>query len=164
LTFAQRTFRIENLQKILHLHHYKPFPLVIKTPGDALIVRRKQAGLSLKAVAAETGIKFHWLRRWESDLCVPPDEEWTKLRKVMDLPEKPSLIIAQTQGPDRPQLTTISEHLRQRRIELELNLKQAAQSIGVSACTLGYWERGSICPTVEYHGRITAFLGYNPFP
>jgi len=59
------------LQKTRVFFHHKPFPLEIKTTGDLLMVRRKQAGFTLKQLAVKTGIRLHWIRRFEFDRCLP---------------------------------------------------------------------------------------------
>jgi len=76
LTFAQRTIHVGNLEKTRIFYHAKPFPLEIKTLGDLLMVRRKQAKLTHRQLADKTGISLHCFRRWEYDRCVPSQGEW----------------------------------------------------------------------------------------
>ena len=163
LTIAQRTIRIENLKKTRIFYHAKPFPLEIKTIGDMLMVRRKQAGLSHRQLAAKTGFSLHWFRRWEYDRCVPSQAEWDAMGKLLDLPPKPVLTFAQPQKTlEAPK--TIGQHLRQRRLTLKLCLAEAAPQMGVSVPTLGLWELGRAFPKHRYHEKIVVYLGYNPFP
>jgi DNA-binding transcriptional regulator YiaG len=163
LTFAQRTICVKNFKKDRPSFHQKPFPLKIRTIGDLLMVRRKQAGLSYKQLVAETGIRFHWLRRWEFNRCLPSQPEWNVLRKVLKLPPTPILTFTQPAKPSgNPK--TIAEHLRKRRQELKLSNAGAAPRMNVSTPSLRMWELGKVFPKHCYHGRITAFLGYNPFP
>jgi len=69
---------------------------------DLLMVKRKQAGLSVIQLKARTGIRMHWLRRWEFDLCVPLRDEWEILRKVLNLSPSPVLITTQHAHSKRP--------------------------------------------------------------
>jgi len=163
LTFAQRTIHVANIRKTRLFYHHKPFPLEIKTVGDLLIVRRKQAGFSHKQLAGKAGIRLHWLRRWEFERCEPPQAEWDALRKFLKLPPKPILTFAQSEKT-REVPKTIGQHLRQRRLTLNLCLAEAASKIGVSVPTLGLWELDRVFPKHPYHARIIAFLGYDPFP
>jgi Predicted transcription factor, homolog of eukaryotic MBF1 len=127
------------------------------------MVRRKQAGLTHKQLAAKTGIRLNWIRRFEFDRCLPPQSEWDSLRKFLKLPPTPILTFTQSKKPlDRPK--TIGERLRQRRLELKLCLSEAAPRMGVSVPTLGLWELGTVFPKHCYHAKITAFLDHDPFP
>jgi transcriptional regulator with XRE-family HTH domain len=163
LTFTQRTIQAENVRKTRLLFHHKPFPLEINTVGDLLMVRRRQAGFSLKQLVAKTGIQLHWIRRFEYDRCPPPQPEWDLLRKHLNLPAKPVLPYKQSERPpNRPK--TIQEFLRKRRLELKLCGAEVARRIGVSAATFGLWELGTVFPRHCYHAKIVAFLGYDPFP
>ena len=162
LTIAQRTIHIANVIKTRLFYHHKPFPHEIKTIGDLLMVRRKQAGLTHKQLAAKTGIRLHWIRRFEFDRCLPPQHEWESLRKFLNLPPTPILTFTQPEKPLNRQ-KTIWERLRKRRLELKLCLAEAAQCMGVSVTVLGLWELGKVFPKHCHHTRIAAFLGRDPF-
>jgi len=126
------------------------------------MVRRKQAGLSHKKLAAKTHIKIHWLRRWEFDRAIPTQREWDQLRQFVDLPPNPILTFTrhktQTKRPN-----SLGEQLRSRRLELKLCIAEAAPMLGVSTPTLGLWELNHVFPKHRYHSSVAAFLGYNPF-
>jgi transcriptional regulator with XRE-family HTH domain len=163
LTFTQRTIHVKNVIKTRLFFHHKPFPLEIKTIGDLLMVRRKQAELSHKQLAAKTGMQLHWIRRFEFDRCIPKQPEWDLLRKFLKLPPTPISTFAQPKASlDGPK--TIGERLRKRRLELKLCLAEAAPRMGVSIPTLGLWESRKIFPKHCYHAKIKAFLGCDPFP
>jgi DNA-binding transcriptional regulator YiaG len=163
LTFAQRTIHVGNLKKTRVFFHHKPFPLEIKTIGDLLMVRRKQAGFTLKQLAAKMRFRLHWLRRWEFDRCVPSQMEWNTIRKYLKLPPKP--VLTCTQPEETPETAqSIGQQLRIRRMTLKLCLSEAAPKMGVSVPSLGLWELDKVFPKHCYHSKITAFLGYDPFP
>jgi transcriptional regulator with XRE-family HTH domain len=162
LTFAQRTIHVGNYTKTRVFFHHKPFPLEINTIGDLLMVRRKQARFTHKQLTAKTGIRLHWIRRFEFDRCLPPQPEWDLLRKFLKLPPKPILTFTQLEKPlHRPK--TIGERLRKRRLELKLCLAEAAPRMGVSIPTLGLWELGKAFPKHCYHTQIAASLGCDLF-
>jgi len=163
LTFAQRTIHIADIKRTRVFSHHKPFPLEIKTVGDLLLVRRKQAGFSHKQLAAKTSIRLNWIRRFEFDRCLPPQPEWDSLRKFLQLPPTPILTFTQPERPvNKPK--TFGERLRERRLELKLCLAEAAPHMGVSGPTLGLWELGKAFPKHCYHAKITTFLGHDLFP
>jgi transcriptional regulator with XRE-family HTH domain len=127
------------------------------------MVRRKQVGLSHKQLAAKTGIRLHWLRRWEFDRFQPSQSDWDRLRKFINLPATPVLTFTQAESDvGTPQ--TLGSQLRKRRLELKLCLAEVAPKIGVAVPTLGLWELNKVFPKNCYHAQVTAFLGYNPFP
>jgi transcriptional regulator with XRE-family HTH domain len=59
---------------------------------------------------------------------------------------------------------TLGEHVRKRRIEMEVTQKQAAKLLGVNPWTVLNWEKGHTEPSIESMTAIIRFLGYDPFP
>jgi transcriptional regulator with XRE-family HTH domain len=60
-------------------------------------------------------------------------------------------------------LKTLGDHLRKRRLDLELLQKEVAQKIGTSEASIHNWERGHATPSLNFMPRILKFLGYVPF-
>lgn len=60
--------------------------------------------------------------------------------------------------------STIGEHLRARRLELELTQQAAADHLGFSVGTVLNWERHRTQVPVQAVPAVIAFLGYDPFP
>ena len=58
---------------------------------------------------------------------------------------------------------TLGQHLRTRRYELGLYLRQAAIPLGVTPSTLMNWEKGHSKPEMQNWPAIIAYLGYDPF-
>lgn len=56
----------------------------------------------------------------------------------------------------------VGEHLRKRRIDLELLQKDVAAILGVSAESVFHWETGLYEPANRYWPKIIAFLGFDP--
>jgi transcriptional regulator with XRE-family HTH domain len=63
-----------------------------------------------------------------------------------------------------PAPTTLGEHIRQRRLKLQLTLKEAAKLLGTDECSIMNWEKGRTVPKVYRLPAIIRFLGYNPLP
>jgi len=59
---------------------------------------------------------------------------------------------------------TLGEHLKKRRRELGLLLREAGVQMGVSAETVANWEKGKTKPVAAQFKPVAAFLGYDPTP
>jgi transcriptional regulator with XRE-family HTH domain len=59
---------------------------------------------------------------------------------------------------------TLGEHLRKRRLELNLTQKEVADQLGVNPWTILNWEKGHTEPPMASIPAIARFLGYDPFP
>lgn len=59
---------------------------------------------------------------------------------------------------------TLGEHIRHRRLEMELSQKEVAEQLGVVPWTILNWEKGHTEPPMASIPAIVGFLGYNPFP
>jgi transcriptional regulator with XRE-family HTH domain len=62
-----------------------------------------------------------------------------------------------------PVLKTIGDHLRKRRLDLGLLQREVADQIGVTNCTIQYWETNRVAPALRFRPRISSFLGYELF-
>ena len=60
-------------------------------------------------------------------------------------------------------LITLGDHLRAKRLELNLLQKQVAQEIGVDEMTICNWETNRVKPALRFIPRIIQFLGYCPY-
>jgi DNA-binding transcriptional regulator YiaG len=58
---------------------------------------------------------------------------------------------------------TLGEHLRNKRIEMNLFQREVALLFGVSEDCVTYWENGRAQPFIKYYPAIISFLGFNPF-
>jgi DNA-binding XRE family transcriptional regulator len=58
---------------------------------------------------------------------------------------------------------TLAEHLRKRRLELGLTLKELGRLVGVCEKTVINWENGRTRPQVYHCPALIHFLGYDPF-
>ena len=61
-------------------------------------------------------------------------------------------------------LVTLGDHLRKRRLDLNLFQKDVAAMLGVDTMTVNNWERSRCGPTLQAMPSIVEFLGYSPFP
>lgn len=60
-------------------------------------------------------------------------------------------------------LKTIGDHLRKRRLDLGLLQREVAEQIGVTKCTIQYWETNRVAPALRFRPWITKFLSYDPY-
>jgi transcriptional regulator with XRE-family HTH domain len=58
----------------------------------------------------------------------------------------------------------LGQHLRKRRLELNLTQKEVADQLGVNPWTILNWEKGHTEPPMASIPAIARFLGYDPFP
>ena len=61
------------------------------------------------------------------------------------------------------ELKTIGEHIRKRRLDLELFQKDVAKVLGITKGTVSNWEKNLAVPKLFYIPKIIEFLGYIPF-
>jgi DNA-binding transcriptional regulator YiaG len=61
-------------------------------------------------------------------------------------------------------LKTLGDHLRKRRLDLELLQKEVADQLGVDTASIVNWESNEVQPMVHCLPGIIAFLGHNPLP
>jgi hypothetical protein len=155
LTFTQRTVHVVFASKARDSARQKQYPLEIRTIGDLLMVRRKHAGLSRIRLMTKTGIRIPWLRAWEFDLCLPPQRQWDMLRKELNLPPTPVLIISQSAHNKRAS-KPLGEQLPEHRAASRLRINEAPREIGVSATSLGAWESNRAFPSVCWHSNRTS--------
>lgn len=59
---------------------------------------------------------------------------------------------------------TLGEHIKRRRIRMELTQKEVASKLGVVPWTILNWEKGHTEPPIASMPAIVHFLGYDPFP
>ena len=62
------------------------------------------------------------------------------------------------------QINTLGDHIRSRRLDLNLLQRQVAEQIGVDKITITNWERNATTPAIRYIPAIIEFLGYDPQP
>ncbi|MCE5323079.1 helix-turn-helix domain-containing protein [bacterium] len=58
---------------------------------------------------------------------------------------------------------TLGEHIRKRRLDLRLTLKDVERLLDVSYRSVSDWEKGKFFPTIKVMPNVIEFLGYNPF-
>jgi transcriptional regulator with XRE-family HTH domain len=68
--------------------------------------------------------------------------------------------------PSKPypkELKTTGDHLKKRRLELNMLQKEVAQRFGITVCTVRNWERNRSNPSLIFIPKIIQFLGYVPY-
>ena len=61
-------------------------------------------------------------------------------------------------------LNTLGDHIRSRRLNLDLLQSDVAGKIGVDTTTICNWESNASTPAIRNLPAIIQFLGYNPLP
>ena len=61
------------------------------------------------------------------------------------------------------ELKTIGDHIKKRRLDLDLLQKDVAELIGVQKDSICNWENNRSSPKIHFLPRINEFLGYIPF-
>ena len=59
---------------------------------------------------------------------------------------------------------SIGEHLKKRRLQLQLLQADIAKIFDVCEDSITGWENGRSVPQIQYYPKLIEFLGYNPFP
>ena len=59
---------------------------------------------------------------------------------------------------------TLGEHLKRRRLQLNVTQKQVAHLLGVTSWTVSNWEKARTDPSIDAMPALMRFLGYYPFP
>jgi transcriptional regulator with XRE-family HTH domain len=62
------------------------------------------------------------------------------------------------------QVSTLGDHIRTRRLDLNLLQRQVAEQIGVDEATITNWERNASHQAIRCIPAIIQFLGYDPLP
>ena len=66
-------------------------------------------------------------------------------------------------NPSYPEnLKTLSDHVRQRRLDLGMHEKDVAALVNATTSTVTSWEKNRTRPTLEFLPRIAAFLRHDP--
>jgi transcriptional regulator with XRE-family HTH domain len=60
------------------------------------------------------------------------------------------------------ELNTIGDHVRSHRLDLGLLQREVGEIVGVTKCTIQYWETNRVAPALRFIPRIVEFLGYDP--
>jgi len=58
----------------------------------------------------------------------------------------------------------LGDHIRAKRLDLGLQIKQLARRLGTDEDSVASWERGERCPSLRKLPKILGFLGYDPRP
>ena len=75
-------------------------------------------------------------------------------------------IVLKAKKPNRKpypkELNTYGDHIRKKRLDLNLNQPQVAKLMNVTTDTITNWELNRGNPTLTYIPKIISFLGYTP--
>jgi len=78
---------------------------------------------------------------------------------------KRRIVVQKPKSPEYPkELLTIGDHLRKKRLDLELLQAEVADGIGVATDTIANWELNNSQPNIREIPKAIDFLGYDPRP
>jgi len=85
-----------------------------------------------------------------------------------DIPALPFCKVAlRAKKPDsRPypkNLKNIGDHLKKKRLDMNIQQKELAEKCGVTVCTIRNWEKNRSNPSLVFMPKIVQFLGYIPY-
>ena len=83
--------------------------------------------------------------------------------RVVSVPRKDIAPVWTRSFPTSKEPTTLGEHLKKKRFATGIRQSESARILGISERSLSLWECDRLLPTVPYHARIIAYLGYDPF-
>jgi DNA-binding XRE family transcriptional regulator len=83
--------------------------------------------------------------------------------RLVSVPRKDVAPVWTRSFPIAKEPTTLGQHLKKKRFGAGIRQSEAARMLGVSPRSLSLWECDRLFPTVPYHARIIAYMGYDPF-
>ena len=83
--------------------------------------------------------------------------------RFVSVPRKDVAPVWTRSFPIAKEPTTLGQHLKKKRFLAGVRQSEAARLLGVSARSLSLWECDRLFPTVPFHARIIAYVGYDPF-
>jgi DNA-binding transcriptional regulator YiaG len=87
LAIEQRIIRTSRAHIPVIRNPRKSFPTSVKTIGNAIIVKRKEKGLTQMQLAAMLGVPISLVILWEADLRIPTKTNRQALVKCLGLPQ-----------------------------------------------------------------------------
>ena len=84
------------------------------------------------------------------------------MRACNSLTVQKTLILPKYRGELPERLTTLGDHIRNKRLNLGLTQREAAHLIGVEQCSVYNWEKRGMNPAQRVQTAIIDFLGYDP--
>lgn len=124
--------------------------------GDKIRAARINAGLSRKQVAEHLGFRPRTIGDWERGESAPQDDNLQKLTKFLKVPELPQYArIVMTQ----PRRDRLAETIRQARQAAGISQRKLARRMGVTHCSVCFWENGRVSISDQNLKKLAEILG-----
>jgi len=155
----QRNFALLELRGGIHMvlgNAKEPIKRGTPAPFDFIVddvdaTRRACAKLGMKPSRMTRGSNHDWFEVIDPRRYVP----------FLPLTEPITLkALKRKQYMEHP--GSLGEHLRKRRLELQMSQVEAGKQLGVKGARFGAWERDEVEPQSQFHTAIRSFLGYDP--
>lgn len=168
-----------SIPRIAEFLGYNPLPPP-QTSGQYVRHHRYLAGLKQTEFAARIGVSNNTVSEWELDQRVPTVEHLAIAEEFarnlsephhLPCPDHIKTQCAAAIRPDRrtgPQspypdeLKTLGDHIRNRRLDLNLSQAALAWQFGVNRNAVTSWENGVQKPDLVHMQLVIEFLGYEP--
>jgi len=99
------------------------------------------------------------------DACAVHADRDSRLSSMRCLSAMPGFRASKPRPVHYPkEISTLGDHIRKRRLDLNLLQKQVADQIGVCEITITNWERNATAPAIRHIPAILQFLGHDPLP
>ncbi len=149
--------------KIINFLGYDPHPKPV-TDGvsDEIERARRRLGWSLSQAGEFLGVDPGTLTKWRSGISVP-DFLGDRLDRFLEHREQGSSEVQQ-EVPDGRRDWTVGQHIRARRVHLQLTRREAAARLGACSNSVLNWEKDQQLPEVRFWPGVIQFLGYDPTP
>lgn len=176
---ADRRHNHLSIPRIAEFLGYNPLPAP-ESAGQYVRHVRYLAGLKQTEFAARLKVSNKAMSEWELDQTSPTPEQLNRIEAISMRLEKPLQIpcpesaratCASSVRPDRrteprstypAELKTLGDHIRKRRLELNLSQASLAKKLGVNRNAICNWERALQEPSPAIMSKIVEFLGYQP--
>lgn len=134
-------------------------------PQDPAFEERVTKSFRMQTVMRTMGIDLVRVAPGMVELTMPFNKAFTQQHRCLALLccIKPTLKVLKSNDL-RKRLVTLGNHLRKRRLTLQLFQKDVVLRLGVNEWKYGNWENGHVEPAIRLYPKIIGFLGYYPFP
>lgn len=149
--------------KIIDFLGYDPHPNPV-TDGvsDEIECARRRLGWSMSQAGKFLGVDPGTLTRWRSGVSVP-DFLGDRLDRFLEL-RLQGCSEARQEVPVGSEGWTVGQHIRARRVHLQLTRREAAARLGACSNSVLNWEKDQQLPEVRFWPSVIQFLGYDLIP
>lgn len=143
---------------------YEPLEFDLSTFGGKLQAYRYRNGLTHRQLGNRLNVDGCTIGCWEKGINKPQNRLLKKLEEILNIslpPMRSRTKLVPMSYPEKP--LTLGEHIRKKRIDMNLFQHDVAKIIKVRNEHVAKWELNKNTPSVKHYPVIIEFLGYFPF-